>query len=206
MSLNKVMLIGNVGRDPEVRYLDGQAGSAKVAQFTLATTERYRDRNNELRENTEWHNIVAWRGNADVCEKYVKKGTQLYVEGRIRTRSWDDQTGNKRYTTEIVADTIQLLGKKSDNPGAAQGGYQASGAQQGGYQQGYAAPAQQAPQAPAAPTQQAPAAPAQQTGYQPQQAAPAQQPYQAPAQAPTYQAPTAPQNGAADIPDDDLPF
>ncbi len=120
MSLNKVMLIGNVGRDPEVRYLDGQSGSTKVAQFTLATTERYRDRNNELRENTEWHNIVAWRGNADVCEKYVKKGTQIFIEGRIRTRSWEDQTGNKKYTTEIVADNLQLLGKKSDNPASQQ--------------------------------------------------------------------------------------
>ncbi len=157
MSLNKVMLIGNVGRDPEVRYLDGQGGNAKVATFTLATTERYRDRNNELRENTEWHNIVAWRGNADVCEKYVRKGTQLFIEGRIRTRSWDDQTGNKRYTTEIIADNLQMLGKKSDNPGAQQGGYQQPGVQQGyqaqqptyqqqsyqSQQQAYAAPVQQ---------------------------------------------------------------
>ena len=119
------MLIANVGRDPEVRYLDGNSGNAKVATFTLATTERYRDRNGETRENTEWHNIVAWRGNADVCERFVKKGTQLFIEGRIRTRSWDDQTGNKRYTTEIIADNLQLLGKKSDNPGGQQGGYQA---------------------------------------------------------------------------------
>ena len=119
------MLIGNVGRDPEVRYLDGNSGNAKVATFTLATTERYRDRNGETRENTEWHNIVAWRGNADVCERFVKKGTQLFIEGRIRTRSWDDQTGNKRYTIEIIADNLQLLGKKSDNPGGQQGGYQA---------------------------------------------------------------------------------
>ena len=116
MSLNKVMLIGNVGRDPEVRYLDGQNGNAKVATFTLATTERYRDRNGETRENTEWHNIVTWRNTADVVEKYVRKGTQLYIEGRIRTRSWDDQSGNKRYTTEIIADILQLLGKRSDNP------------------------------------------------------------------------------------------
>ena len=129
MSLNKAMLIGNVGRDPEVRYLDGSAGQAKVATFTLATTERYRDRNGETRENTEWHNIVAWRNTADVVEKFVKKGTQVYIEGRIRTRSWDDQTGNKRYTTEIIADTLQLLGKKSDNPGG-QGGYQQPGVQQ----------------------------------------------------------------------------
>ena len=132
MSLNKAMLIGNVGKDPEVRYLDGSNGQAKVATFTLATTERYRDRNGETRENTEWHNIVAWRSTADVVEKYVKKGTQVYIEGRIRTRSWDDQTGNKRYTTEIMADTLQLLGKRQDNPG--QGGY-AAPAQQPGYAQ-----------------------------------------------------------------------
>ncbi len=148
MSLNKAMLIGNVGRDPEVRYLDGQSGSAKVATFTLATTERYRDRNGENRENTEWHNIVAWRNTADVIERFVKKGTQLYIEGRIRTRSWDDQTGNKRYTTEIIADTVQLLGKKSDNPGAQQNTYQTPGQPQyqtpGQPQQpAYSAPAQQ---------------------------------------------------------------
>ena len=149
MSLNKAMLIGNVGRDPEVRYLDGNSGQAKVATFTLATTERYRDRNGETRENTEWHNIVAWRSTADVVEKYVKKGTQVYIEGRIRTRSWDDQTGNKRYTTEIMADTLQLLGKRQDNP-AGQGGY-AAPAQQPGYaqpQQGYAQPQQYQQQAP----------------------------------------------------------
>ena len=121
MSLNKAMLIGNVGKDPEVRYLDGSNGQAKVATFTLATTERYRDRNGETRENTEWHNIVAWRNTADVVEKFVKKGTQVYIEGRIRTRSWDDQNGNKRYTTEIMADTLQLLGKRKDNP-PGQGG------------------------------------------------------------------------------------
>ena len=131
------MLIGNVGRDPEVRYLDGNSGNAKVATFTLATTERYRDRNGETRENTEWHNIVAWRNTADVVEKFVKKGTQLYIEGRIRTRSWDDQSGNKRYTTEIIADTLQLLGRKSDNPGSQPGGFQQQG--QGYQQSGYAA-------------------------------------------------------------------
>ncbi len=150
MSLNKVMLIGNVGRDPEVRYLDGQSGNAKVATFTLATTERYRDRNGETRENTEWHNIVAWRATADGIERFVKKGTQLYIEGRLRTSSWDDQTGNKRYTTEIIADNVQLLGKKSDNPGAQQGGYQP---QQPAYQQ---------PQQSYQPQQQAYAAPVQQ--------------------------------------------
>ena len=119
MSLNKVMLIGNVGRDPEVRYLDGNgAGSAgtKVATFTLATSERYRDRSGELRENTEWHNIVAWRQSADVAEKFVRKGTQLYIEGRLRTRSYTGQDGVKKYTTEITVDNLQLLGKRDGAP------------------------------------------------------------------------------------------
>ena len=138
MSLNKVMLIGNVGKDPEVRYLEGNAqspqGNAKVASFPLATTERYRDRNGEIRENTEWHNIVAWRGLADTCEKYVRRGSQLYIEGRIRTRSWNDQTGNKRYTTEIVADSIQLLGRRQDAQNDGQAPQQPS-YQQPSYQQ-----------------------------------------------------------------------
>ncbi len=120
MSLNKVMLIGNVGADPEIRYVDGPSGSAKVAQFSLATTERYKTRSGENRENTEWHNIVVWRGLADVVERFVKKGTQIYIEGRIRTRSWEDQSGVKRYTTEIIADNLQLLGRRSDNPAASQ--------------------------------------------------------------------------------------
>ena len=113
MALNKALLIGNVGKDPDVRYLDN---NTKVASFTIATTERYRDRNNELKEMTEWHNIVCWRRNADIVEQYVKKGTQLFIEGRIRTRNWDDQNGNKRYVTEIIADTLQLLGRRADNP------------------------------------------------------------------------------------------
>ena len=124
MSLNKVMLIGNVGRDPEVRYLDGNnpnQGATKVAQFTLVTTERYRDRSGELRENTEWHNIVCWRNSADVAEKFIRKGTQLYIEGKLRTRSWTDQSGNKRFTTEVAVDNLQLLGKRNDNPGAPVG-------------------------------------------------------------------------------------
>lgn len=134
MSLNKVMLIGNVGRDPEIRYLEGnsQGGGTKVATFTLATTERYRDRNGELRENTEWHNIVAWRQTADVVERFVKKGTQLYIEGRLRTRSYTDQQGIKKYTTEINADNLQLLGRRQDDQGQG-GGYQQG--QGGGYQQ-----------------------------------------------------------------------
>ena len=183
MSLNKVMLIGNVGKIPEVRYLDGSNGQAKVATFTLATTERYRDRSGEVRENTEWHNIVAWRNTADVVEKFLTKGTQVYVEGRIRTRSWDDQTGNKRYTTEIIADNLQLLGKKSDNPAAQQGqAYQQSA--QGYQQQAYGVPAQQ-------PGYAQPAQPS----YQPQQPQAYAQPQ-----------PAQPVNIANDGPEDDLPF
>ena len=115
MSLNKVLLIGNVGKDPEIRHLES---GASVASFTLATSERYRDRGGELRENTEWHNIVAWRQLADLAANYIKKGTQIFVEGTIRTRSWDDQNGAKRYTTEIMANSIQLLGRRGDTPAA----------------------------------------------------------------------------------------
>lgn len=116
MSLNKVMLIGNIGRDPEVKTLDGNNGSQKVATFTLATSERYKDRNGNQQENTEWHNIVAWRNLADICEKYIRKGMQVYIEGRIRTRSWQDKDGGTRYTTEIMADNLQMLGKKDEKP------------------------------------------------------------------------------------------
>lgn len=140
MSLNKVMLIGNVGRDPDVRYLDGAGTSAgtKVATFSLATTERYRDRSGELRENTEWHNIVAWRQAADIVEKFVRKGTQLYIEGRIRTRSYVGQDGVKKYTTEITVDSLQMLGRRSDSEeqytaqDEQQGDYQRPRTQQGG--------------------------------------------------------------------------
>jgi single-strand DNA-binding protein len=111
MSVNKAILVGFVGLDPEVRYLDS---GTPVANIRLATSENYTNRAGEKVTQTEWHNVVAWRGLAEVIEKYVKKGTQLYVEGRIRTRSWDDRDGNKRYTTEIVADNMQLLGKRSD--------------------------------------------------------------------------------------------
>ena len=109
MSFNKVILIGNVGKDPEVRHLE--TGIA-VASFTLATTERYKNRNGELQDQTEWHNIVCWRNLAELSEKYIKKGAQIFIEGKIRTRSWADQTGAKRYTTEIVADNIRLLDRK----------------------------------------------------------------------------------------------
>jgi single-strand DNA-binding protein len=113
MSINKVILVGNVGKDPEVRYLEKNVG---VANFTLATTERgYTMQNGtQIPERTEWHNIVAWRGLAELAEKYIRKGSQLYIEGKIQTRSWE-KDGIKRYTTEIYADTIQLLGKKPES-------------------------------------------------------------------------------------------
>lgn len=120
MGINKVLLIGNVGKDPEIRHLEG---GASVATITLATSERYRDKNGEMKEITEWHTIVAWRQLADLAGNYIRKGTQIYVEGRIRSRSYDDQNGNKRYITEILADNIQLLGRKSDNAVPTGGAY-----------------------------------------------------------------------------------
>ncbi len=111
MSVNKAILVGYVGNDPEVRYIDN---GTPVCNFRLATSETYKNKNGERITTTEWHNIVLWRGLAEIAEKYVRKGSQIYVEGRIRTRSWDDRDGNKRYTTEIVGDSMQLLGKKGD--------------------------------------------------------------------------------------------
>jgi single stranded DNA-binding protein (ssb) len=119
MSINKVMLIGNVGKDPDVRYLDN---GVAVANFTIATTERgYTAANGtQVPDRTEWHNIVLWRGLAEIAEKYVRKGTKLYIEGKIRTRSYDGSDGNKRYVTEIWGDNLELLGSKpTDNAGRA---------------------------------------------------------------------------------------
>ena len=109
--VNKVILIGNLGRDPEVRTIEN---GAKVANFSLATTESYRNKDGNRVEQTEWHRIVLWRGLAEVAEKYVKKGSQLYIEGRIKTRSYTDQDGKTKYITEIVGDVMQMLGKRSD--------------------------------------------------------------------------------------------
>ena len=199
MALNKVMLIGNVGNDPEIRYLDsnpqGPQGNTKVASFRLATTERYRDRNGETRENTEWHSIVAWRSNADLVEKFVHKGSQIYIEGKLRTRQWTDQTGNKRFTTEVQADNIQLLGKRPDAP--QQGGYLGQGAQ-GAYQgQAQGAPSGYQGSAP----QGGFSGTAPQGGYSGPSFAAAPQP--APS---AYPSPAQPTTPAADAPNDDLPF
>lgn len=112
MSVNKVILVGNCGKDPDIKYLDN---NICVANFSIATTERgYKNKEGkEIPDRTEWHNIVVWRGLAQVVEKFVKKGTQIYIEGKIRTRSYDDKDGNKRYITEIYAYNLQLLGGKS---------------------------------------------------------------------------------------------
>jgi len=111
MSVNKVILVGNVGKDPEVKHLDSDTS---VANFSLATSDNYTNKAGEKVTTTEWHNIVCWRGLATIAENYIRKGSQIYVDGKIRTRSYDAQDGSKRYITEILADTIQLLGKKSD--------------------------------------------------------------------------------------------
>jgi single-strand DNA-binding protein len=107
MSVNKVILIGNLGKDPEVRYT--QTGSA-VANFSIATSEQWSDRDGKRQERTEWHNIVVWGKQGELCGQYLAKGRQVYVEGSIRTRSYDDKTGVKRYITEIVAQRIRFLG------------------------------------------------------------------------------------------------
>ena len=143
MSVNKVILIGNVGRDPEVRYLD--SGIA-VASLPLATTDRAYTLANgtQVPERTEWHNLVLWRGLAETAEKYVHKGDKLYVEGKIRTRSYDDQTGAKRYVTEIFVDSMEMLSPRGTvAPGAA--------APQSGMSQG--TPAQPMAQSQATPAQ-----------------------------------------------------
>ena len=117
-SLNKVQLIGNLGKDPEVRAIPS---GVKVANFSIATTESYSDKNGQKVEKTEWHNIVMWRGLAEVAEKYLRKGKQLYIEGRLQTRSWDDQNGQKKYMTEIVADNMVMLGSPRDGGGSSEG-------------------------------------------------------------------------------------
>ncbi|PKP46019.1 MAG: single-stranded DNA-binding protein [Bacteroidetes bacterium HGW-Bacteroidetes-12] len=112
--INKVILVGNLGKDPEVRYLEG--GTA-VANFSLATSENYTDKNTSERKTiTEWHNVVFWRkGLPEFAEKYLKKGNQVYIEGKLRTRKWQDKDGVDRYTTEVIGETLQILGRKDDN-------------------------------------------------------------------------------------------
>ena len=107
--VNKVILVGNLGKDPEVRYLDN---GVAVANFSLATTENYKNKQGERVSQTEWHNIVLWRGLAEIAEKWLKKGSSVYIEGKIRARKWEDKDGNTRYTTEILGDNMTMLGGK----------------------------------------------------------------------------------------------
>ena len=112
MSLNKVMLIGNLGKDPELSYT---ASGVAVAKFSVATNERWKDQEGNFQERTEWHNIVAWRKLAEICGQYLRKGKLVYIEGSIRTDSWDDkETGQKKYRTEIVANTMKMLDRRGD--------------------------------------------------------------------------------------------
>ena len=114
--INKVILIGNLGGDPEVRYTPS---GVAVAQFNIATSEEWKDKDSgEKRERTEWHRIVAWRRLGEICGEYLSKGQQVYVEGRIQTNTWEDKEGNKRYTTEIIANTVQFLGRRESSESA----------------------------------------------------------------------------------------
>jgi single-strand DNA-binding protein len=112
--VNKVILVGNLGKDPEMRHIDG---NISVAKFPLATSEVYKNKDGQKVTQTEWHNVVMWRQLAETAEKFLKKGSLVYIEGRLRTRNWDDKDGNKKYITEVVADSMTLLGRKPDENG-----------------------------------------------------------------------------------------
>jgi single-strand DNA-binding protein len=132
-SVNRVILVGNLGRDPELRYI--QSGQA-VANFTLATNDRWRDKEGNNQERTEWHRIVVWGKSAENCAQYLQKGRSVYVEGRLQTRDWEDKDGNKRQTTEVVAQTVQFLGGRGGagggEPGAGDSGSFGAGPGDGG--------------------------------------------------------------------------
>lgn len=120
--INKVILVGHLGKDPEVRHLDG---GVTVASFPLATSETYNKDGKKI-EQTEWHNIVMWRGLADIASKYLQKGKLVYIEGKLRTRSFEDKEGHKKYSTEVVAENFTMLGRKSDFDGQAEHNHQKS--------------------------------------------------------------------------------
>lgn len=142
--VNKVILVGNLGNDPEVRYMPN--GNA-VANLSLATSESWKDQQGQVQERTEWHRLTMYRRLAEIAGEYLKKGSQIYVEGKLQTRKWQDQQGQDRYTTEIIVDQMQMLGGRGGEGGGGNGGYQRPQNNQGGYNQ---APAQggynQAPQ------------------------------------------------------------
>src|SRR5215204_908658 len=114
--VNRVMLIGNLGKDPDVQFLDGNIG---VAKFPLATTETFKDRSGKLVSQTEWHTVVLWRGLAELAQKYLHKSSLVYIEGRLRTRSWEDKDGNRKFATEVVGDNLIMLDKRADSTSAA---------------------------------------------------------------------------------------
>jgi single-strand DNA-binding protein len=120
--VNRVMLIGNLGKDPDTQHLEGNIA---VAKFSLATTETFKDRAGKLISQTEWHTVVLWRGLAELAQKYLHKGSLVYIEGRLRTRSWEDKEGNKKFATEVVGDNLIMLDKRSDahphSPGPHEG-------------------------------------------------------------------------------------
>jgi single-strand DNA-binding protein len=138
-SLNKVQIIGNLGKDPEVR----QAGDSQVANFSVAVTDKFKGRDGNMQERTEWVNVVCWRKLAEIAQQFLKKGSQVYVEGRLQTRKWQDQSGADRYTTEVVADNFQMLGRREGGGGyeggsgaGGGGGYSGGGSSGGGYSGG----------------------------------------------------------------------
>tara|TARA_R110002126_G_scaffold12196_23_gene53254 strand:- start:5196 stop:5795 length:600 start_codon:yes stop_codon:yes gene_type:complete len=195
--INKVILIGNLGADPEVRYMP-QGGA--VANMTLATSESWTDKNtNEKKEQTEWHRVVIYQRLAEIAGEYLRKGSKVYIEGKLKTRKWTDKDGVERYTTEIVANELQMLDGRGD--GQQQGGGMGGG-QQGGYQR----PAQQQPAQQGGGYQQ----PQQGGGYQqPSQNAPQQGGYQKPAQQGGNQPAQGQQRPPMEPPidfDDDIPF
>lgn len=112
--VNRVMLIGNLGKDPDVQFLDGNIA---VAKFPLATTETFKDRSGKLVSQTEWHTVVLWRGLAELAQKYLHKGSLVYIEGRLRTRSWEDKEANRKFATEVVGDNLIMLDKRTDGSG-----------------------------------------------------------------------------------------
>lgn len=203
--INKVILIGNLGTDPEVRYMP-QGGA--VANLTVATSESWTDKNtNEKKEQTEWHRVVIYQRLAEIAGEYLRKGSKVYIEGKLKTRKWQDKDGVERYTTEIIANELQMLDGRGDGQqqgggmgGGQQGGYQKPAAPQGGYQQ--AAPQQNFQQPAAQPAYQQ-AAPA--GGYQQPQGGYQQRPQQAGYQQPAQPQQRAPMEPPIDF-DDDIPF
>ncbi|WP_342806576.1 single-stranded DNA-binding protein [Alteromonas sp. M12] len=188
--VNKVILVGNIGQDPEVRYMPN--GNA-VANLSLATSESWKDQSGQMQERTEWHRLTMYRRLAEIAGEYLRKGSQIYVEGKLQTRKWQDQSGQDKYTTEIIVDQMQMLGGRGGQSDSQQGGY----ANQGGGQYN------QAPQKPAQAPQQNYTKPPQQGGGQQYGNAPQQNPGQNPGQNPAQKPPMAEPDFDFD---DDIPF